>query len=197
MIIFQDYCHLYFAGDISKLGYLDEEMEQVHTLSWTDFYLHGYYSSMEIPTHRNHVFKTMCWILGWVFSKKIIKTPGRRQLTSFCCVYSKLWTYLLQYFPIISFFKVNNGNKRTMWEICLKLTTIKKPEDVTDVVLGSLLLTLNRFHTVSLDLATFTEEIFNRKHHLLCSLTLHQWYSFHEKRMLYEVSWASRIKEFN
>ena len=33
LIIFQDYCHLYFAGDISKLGYLDEEMEQVHTLS--------------------------------------------------------------------------------------------------------------------------------------------------------------------
>ena len=30
--IFQQYCHLHFAGNISKLGYLDEEMEQVITL---------------------------------------------------------------------------------------------------------------------------------------------------------------------
>ena len=30
--IFQQYCHLHFASDIFKLGYLDEEIKQVITL---------------------------------------------------------------------------------------------------------------------------------------------------------------------
>ena len=42
--------------------------------------------------------------------------------------------------------KFNNRNTRKRLEICSKLT-IKTPEDVIDVVLVSLLLTLNLFYT--------------------------------------------------
>ena len=42
-------------------------------------------------------------------------------------------------------FRVNNGNTKTMCEICSKLT-IKTPNDVSDVVLVSLMLSLNSFH---------------------------------------------------
>ena len=60
--IFQQYCHLHFAGNISKLGYLDEEMEQVITLFWTGAHLLGYYSSMQMPAHSyiNINSKLMC-----------------------------------------------------------------------------------------------------------------------------------------
>ena len=47
--IFQQYCHLHFAGDISKLGYLDEEMEQVITLFCTGVHLLGYCASVQLP----------------------------------------------------------------------------------------------------------------------------------------------------
>ena len=47
----------------------------------------------------------------------------------------------------IYFFKVSNKNTLTMFEISLKLTT-KAPERRHDVVLVSLLLTLNRFYTL-------------------------------------------------
>ena len=46
----------------------------------------------------------------------------------------------------IYLFKVNNGNNRIMYEICSKLT-INTPERLTDVILASLLLTLNIIHT--------------------------------------------------
>ena len=45
-------------------------------------------------------------------------------------------------------FKVNNRNTRTRCEMCSKLT-IKKPERANGIVLVSLLLTLNIFHTFS------------------------------------------------
>ena len=44
------------------------------------------------------------------------------------------------------FFKVNNGNTRKRCETCSKLT-IKHQNDVINVVLVFLLLTLNMFHT--------------------------------------------------
>ena len=43
--------------------------------------------------------------------------------------------------------KFNSGNIRAMCKICSKLT-IKTPNDITDVVLVSLFLTLNRLHTL-------------------------------------------------
>ena len=46
----------------------------------------------------------------------------------------------------IYLFKLNNRNTRKRCEICSKLT-IKTPDDVIDVVLVFLLLTLNIFHT--------------------------------------------------
>ena len=46
----------------------------------------------------------------------------------------------------IYLFKVNNGNIRTMYKNCSKLT-IKATGQVIDVVLVHLLLALNRFHT--------------------------------------------------
>ena len=48
-------------------------------------------------------------------------------------------------------FKIHNGNVRTMFEFCSKLT-IKIPERRhNDVILVSLLLTLNRFHMVDFE----------------------------------------------
>ena len=47
----------------------------------------------------------------------------------------------------INLFKVNNKNTKTICEICLKLTI--KTQVVNDVVLVSLLLPVNRFHTIS------------------------------------------------
>ena len=53
----------------------------------------------------------------------------------------------IRIFPVdISFFKINNRNTRTICEGCSNL--IKKTSiDIGDVVLSSLLLTLNIFHT--------------------------------------------------
>ena len=56
----------------------------------------------------------------------------------------------MNFFPAdIYLFKVNNRKNRKMCEICSKLI-IKTPEqhDGNDVILMSLLLTLNRFHTL-------------------------------------------------
>ena len=50
----------------------------------------------------------------------------------------------VSYSVIIYLFRVNNGNTRTMYEICLRLT-IMKQNNVANVALVSLLLTLNRF----------------------------------------------------
>ena len=50
-------------------------------------------------------------------------------------------------FPAVIYFKVNNRNTRTMCEIGSDLT-IKTPKRRHDVVLVSLLLTLNKFHTL-------------------------------------------------
>ena len=47
----------------------------------------------------------------------------------------------------IYLFKFNNGNTRTMCEICSKLT-IQTSNTSIDIVLESLLLTLNKFHTL-------------------------------------------------
>ena len=47
----------------------------------------------------------------------------------------------------INLFKVNNKSTKTICEICLKLTI--KTQVVNDVVLVSLLLPVNRFHTIS------------------------------------------------
>ena len=64
---------------------------------------------------------------------------------------SHLW--ILNIFAIWNLFKVNNGNNRAMREICLEVTTktlkgrhCHHKENI-DVVLLSLLLTLNWFHT--------------------------------------------------
>ena len=46
----------------------------------------------------------------------------------------------------IYLFKVKNRNSRKGSEICSKLPT-KHPKDVNDIVLESLLLTLNKFYT--------------------------------------------------
>ena len=46
----------------------------------------------------------------------------------------------------VDLFKVNNRNNRKRGEICSKLT-IKAQNDVADVVLVSVLLTLNKFQT--------------------------------------------------
>ena len=105
--IFQEYCHLNFSGDISKLGYLDEETEQVMTLFWTGDHLLGYYATYKyllIVIKKNT--QLMCWMLFWVFSKLKIKTPGKRQLTSFCCVYC-------QQNNMRNMFKINKKNIRT------------------------------------------------------------------------------------
>ena len=47
-------------------------------------------------------------------------------------------------------FKINNGNTITRFEICSKLTkkTPERQNDANGVVLVSLLLTLNIFHTL-------------------------------------------------
>ena len=45
-------------------------------------------------------------------------------------------------------FKVNSGNTRRKCEICSKLTIINHQNDVNDVILLSLLLTLNKFDTL-------------------------------------------------
>ena len=50
----------------------------------------------------------------------------------------------VSYSVIIYLFRVNNGNTRTMYEICLRLT-IMKQNNVATIALVSLLLTLNRF----------------------------------------------------
>ena len=47
----------------------------------------------------------------------------------------------------INLFKVYNKNTKTICEICLKLTI--KTQAVNDVVVVSLLLPVNRFHTIS------------------------------------------------
>ena len=68
---------------------------------------------------------------------------------TFYRLFSELQNYKM--FPAsIWLFKVYNGNLR-MWETCSKLT-IKTPEhqnNVIDIVLISLVLTLNRFHTIA------------------------------------------------
>ena len=46
----------------------------------------------------------------------------------------------------IHLFKVNNGNTKAMYDICYQLT--KTPDWRRDVILVSLLLTMNRFHTL-------------------------------------------------
>ena len=53
-------------------------------------------------------------------------------------------------------FKVNNRKNRKRCEICSKLT-IKTPEDTIGVVLVSLLLTLNLFHTLSSHIVNFEQ----------------------------------------
>ena len=55
--------------------------------------------------------------------------------------------YIRPYPAVNYMFKVNSRNIRTRCEMCSKLA-IKTPEDVSDVVLVSLLLPLNIFHTL-------------------------------------------------
>ena len=62
---------------------------------------------------------------------------------------------MLQNFPAGPYlFKVNNGNTRKICEVCLKftkkITFTDTNKDVTDVVLVSLSLALNRFDTLPL-----------------------------------------------
>ena len=71
--------------------------------------------------------------------------PGQRIfqiLLQFRCLKTS-WKFLSS----IYLFKVNNRNTREMCQICSKLT-IKKPDDVNDLVLMSLLLPLNIFHII-------------------------------------------------
>ena len=65
----------------------------------------------------------------------------------------------------IYLFKVKNGSTRTMYEICSRLTK-RYQKDVRKVILLSLLLTLNRFHTL---LWCFYRSLGTSKYSLSCA----------------------------
>ena len=83
-----------------------------------------------------------------LFQKFNIKMLGQANMTIASWLRAIAASVSTVYYPAgIYLFKVNNGNRRRMCEICSKLTK-RHQKDVSNVVVMSLLLTLNRFHTL-------------------------------------------------
>ena len=98
------------------------------------------------------------WVISWwlflIFKKKnaifsyYIHTNGILEVMKNWGSRSTLtrdFTNLLLSAASTDLLNINNGNTRTMSETFSKLTT-RTPEDITDIVLMCLLITLNRYH---------------------------------------------------